>query len=220
MSGWLREWRLSRQRDWSGDEAPEGLRALDSQLRSLTFEPRASLEPEIGGRIARGDRPRVFAPSANRLHRPAMAAAVALVCILGFGTYAANAAHAMPIVIDQCCQDYDGGGSSDDGVVITAGPGEKIVHLIVYEDRDESRSFTTGDIVRLDRGANVTMGGAGIGAVVTARHCCFDLDGGGFADDGLFVVGRPPDRVMLAGIYEVASQGRGEEIERPKDHLR
>jgi hypothetical protein len=37
---------------------------------------------------------------------------------------------------------------------------------------------------------------------VTIEHCCLDFDGGGPADDGLVVIGVPPDRVVMAAIYE------------------
>jgi hypothetical protein len=38
--------------------------------------------------------------------------------------------------------------------------------------------------------------------LVTIEHCCLDFDGGGPADDGLVVIGVPPDRVVMAAIYE------------------
>jgi hypothetical protein len=44
---------------------------------------------------------------------------------------------------------------------------------------------------------------------VTTQHCCLDFDGGGPADDGLLVIGVPPDRVMMAAIYERRSGTRG-----------
>jgi hypothetical protein len=36
----------------------------------------------------------------------------------------------------------------------------------------------------------------------TRQFCCLDYDAGGAADDGIFVLGAPPDRVFLAGVYE------------------
>ncbi len=38
--------------------------------------------------------------------------------------------------------------------------------------------------------------------LVTREHCCVDFDGGGPADDGVLVIGVPPDRVLMAAIYE------------------
>jgi hypothetical protein len=37
---------------------------------------------------------------------------------------------------------------------------------------------------------------------VTREHCCVDFDGGGPADDGVLIIGVPPDRVLMAAIYE------------------
>lgn len=31
---------------------------------------------------------------------------------------------------------------------------------------------------------------------------CLDYDTGGYEDDGIFVVGVPPDRILLAAVYE------------------
>ncbi len=46
------------------------------------------------------------------------------------------------------------------------------------------------------------MHGASAAGLVTIEHCCVDFDGGGPADDGLVVIGVPPDRVVMAAIYE------------------
>ena len=35
---------------------------------------------------------------------------------------------------------------------------------------------------------------ASAAGLVTIEHCCLDFDGGGPADDGLLVLGVPPDR--------------------------
>jgi hypothetical protein len=43
---------------------------------------------------------------------------------------------------------------------------------------------------------------ASAAGLVTIEHCCLDFDGGGPADDGLVVLGVPPDRVVMAAIYE------------------
>ena len=44
--------------------------------------------------------------------------------------------------------------------------------------------------------------------LVTTRHCCIDLDGGGPSDDALLVIGVPPDRVVMAAIYEERDESR------------
>ena len=44
--------------------------------------------------------------------------------------------------------------------------------------------------------------------LVTTRHCCIDLDGGGPSDDALLVIGVPPDRVVMAAIYEERPENR------------
>ncbi len=37
---------------------------------------------------------------------------------------------------------------------------------------------------------------------VAMDHCCLDYDAGGPSDDGILLVGVPPDRVLLATLYE------------------
>jgi hypothetical protein len=56
--------------------------------------------------------------------------------------------------------------------------------------------------VRLERGGAPALAEAGAGGLVTREHCCVDFDGGGPADDGVLVIGVPPDRVLMAAIYE------------------
>jgi hypothetical protein len=56
--------------------------------------------------------------------------------------------------------------------------------------------------VRLDRGGTPAMQEASAAGLVTIEHCCLDFDGGGPADDGLLILGVPPDRVVMAAIYE------------------
>ena len=46
------------------------------------------------------------------------------------------------------------------------------------------------------------MHGAAAPGLVTIERCCLDFDGGGPSDDGLLVIGVPPDRVVMAAIYE------------------
>jgi hypothetical protein len=180
------------------DDAQAEVRELDRRLRGIAFAPRASLGPEILGRLRREERPGGGAPALRG--RPALAAiAAALVAAAG----AALAIRAPgPVTVDRCCYDLDGGGDADDGVLILAERDARVHQLRVYEDLDRSRTFTAGDLVRLDRGANPAMHRAATAGLVTIERCCLDFDGGGPADDGLVVIGVPPDRVVMAAIYE------------------
>jgi hypothetical protein len=106
------------------------------------------------------------------------------------------------VVVDRCCYDLDGGGNADDGVVVFAEPDATVHQLRIYEDLDDSGGFTAGDLVRLERSGRPAMREAAVAGLVTTEHCCLDFDGGGPADDGLLVIGVPPDRVVMAAIYE------------------
>jgi hypothetical protein len=112
------------------------------------------------------------------------------------------------VVVDRCCYDLDGGGQQDDGVLIVAERDARVHRLQVYEDRDRSHRFSPGDVIRLDRGSAPAMGTGATGGLVTTRHCCIDLDGGGPDDDALLVIGVPPDKVVMAAIYEEGRPGR------------
>lgn len=183
-------------------EMPEDLRDLDRKLRSVRFGPRASFGPELLGRLRRGDQPNVS--GRRELSRHLATAAVA-VLTAGGALLLANLGpltHVDAVTVDRCCYDLDGGGHSDDGVLILAERDAGVHRLRVYEDLDSSRSYTPGDLVRLDRGTKPAVHGlAGVG-IVTTERCCLDFDGGGPADDGLLVMGVPPDRVLMAAIYE------------------
>lgn len=52
------------------------------------------------------------------------------------------------VVRDACCQDHDGGEFPDDGLLTLSLPGERVAVVIIYEDVDDSGTFTPGDIVR------------------------------------------------------------------------
>jgi hypothetical protein len=177
---------------------PSELEEMDRALRGISFRPRASLGPEVFGRLRRGERSSGSVPP--RARRPALAAVVAALIL------AAGAALVLrspgPVVVDRCCYDLDGGGDPDDGVVVFAGRDTKVHQLRIYEDLDGSGGFTVGDLVRLDRGRSPAMHEAAVAGLVTIEHCCLDFDGGGPADDGLLVLGVPPDRVVMAAIYE------------------
>ncbi len=183
---------------------PGDLRELDQKLRSVHFRPRPSFEPELLRRLSRGDMPRHFPRARASRHLVAAAALIAVVGTLAFlGTRG-------PIVsVDRCCFDLDGGGIADDGVVVRARRDSEVYRLRVYEDLDGSGSHTRGDLVRLDRGRTPAIEAGDLDGVITTRRCCVDFDGGGPEDDGLLLMGVPPDRVLMAAIYETAIDGSG-----------
>jgi hypothetical protein len=179
------------------DSQPE-LQELDRRLRGIAFAPRASLGPEILGRLRSGERPGGSASPLRR--RPALAAiAATLVAVTGVALALRTP---RSVTVDRCCYDLDGGGDADDGVVVLAERDARVHQLRIYEDLDRSGAFSEGDLVRLDRGASPAMHRAAAGGLVTIERCCLDFDGGGPADDGLVVIGVPPDRVVMAAIYE------------------
>jgi hypothetical protein len=176
---------------------PDHLRGLDRALEGIRFEPRASLGPEIARR-ARDPGPAGHQPRRFRMAAFAAAAAAAAAFALSPGIRRG----AGPVTVDRCCYDLDGGGEADDGVLIEAIRDDRVRRLRLYEDRDRSRSYSTGDLLRLDRGPVPAVHGSGDSGLVTIERCCVDLDGGGPSDDGLLVIGVPPDRVVMAAIYE------------------
>jgi hypothetical protein len=177
---------------------PPELEEMDRALRGIGFRPRASLGPEVLGRLRRGEGSQGTVPPLRR--RPALAA-VAVALILAAGVALVLGAPGS-VAVDRCCYDLDGGGHADDGVVVFAGRDAKVHQLRIYEDLDGSGGFTAGDLVRLDRGRSPAMHEAAVAGLVTIEHCCLDFDGGGPADDALLVIGVPPDRVVMAAIYE------------------
>jgi hypothetical protein len=187
-------------------EMPDDLRDLDRKLRSVRFGPRASLGPELLGRMRRGDQPSGSGRGNSR--RLWAAAAVAVLTAGGALTLATfrSLTGTQAVTVDRCCYDLDGGGEADDGVLILAERNARVHRLRVYEDLDGSRSFTPADLVRLDRGAEPAVHGLAGQGIVTIERCCLDFDGGGPDDDGLLVIGVPPDRVLMAAIYETGSE--------------
>jgi hypothetical protein len=179
-------------------DLPPDLEALDRDLRGIQFRPRSSLGPEVLGRLRRGERSKGAVPP--RRSRPALAA-LAAILVLAAGVALMLQAPGS-VTVDRCCYDLDGGGDRDDGVVIFAERDAEVHQLRIYEDLDRSGAFTAGDLIRLDRGASPAMHEAAAEGLVTIEHCCVDFDGGGPADDGLVVLGVPPDRVIMAAIYE------------------
>ncbi|MBA3258203.1 MAG: hypothetical protein H0T68_01900, partial [Gemmatimonadales bacterium] len=128
---------------------------LDRALRGISFRPRATLAPELLGRLRRGERPKGAVPPRRR--GPPLAA---LAAGLVLATAAALALQATPSVeVDRCCYDLDGGGDADDGVLIHAEPDARVHRLRVYEDRDGSGGYSALDLIRLDRRGEPSMEG-------------------------------------------------------------
>jgi len=185
-------------------ELPPDLAELDRELGSVRFEPRSSLGPEILGRVRRGESP-LEVPRPRNLHGLAAGLAALLALALGAGVLVHSDS---TVLVDRCCYDLDGGGEADDGVILLAERDAAVERLRIYEDLDRSRSFSSGDLVRLDRGPQPAIEDDLAPTLVTTRHCCLDFDGGGPADDALLVIGVPPDRVMMAAIYERRGESR------------
>jgi hypothetical protein len=174
---------------------------LDRELGQISFEPRESLGPEIQGRAARGDTPRRFPPESRVGFVVGGAAALLVLSLAGWQVFRQR-----PVTVDHCCQDLDGGGSADDGVLIVSRAGVAVEDLRIYEDLDRSGGYSPGDPVRFLRGSALAVMGPVDGAE-TREFCCLDYDGGGPSDDALVVVGRAPDRITMAAIYERAAPG-------------
>jgi hypothetical protein len=179
-------------------ELPDDLRDLDRALRAVRFEPRASLGPEITGRAGRGESPTPPGRGRRGLAAAAALAAGLAAVLLGLPSLRRGA----PVTVDRCCYDLDGGGAADDGIRVVARRDAEVQRLWIYEDLDRSGGLTPGDVVRLERGGAPALAKAGARGLVTREHCCVDFDGGGPADDGVLVIGIPPDRVLMAAIYE------------------
>jgi hypothetical protein len=195
-------------------EVPDELRQLHEKLGAIRFRSAGSLEPELLGRLRRGDQPQTAEfISWRRYAATAAATLLTAGAALVFAGFIPMPGRAV-VTVDRCCYDLDGGGPADDGVLVLAQRDSKVHRLRVYEDGDGSRSFTPGDLVRLDRGEKPAILSAGGEGVVTTERCCLDFDGGGPDDDGLLVIGVPPNRVLMAAIYETGAAA-GETV--PKD---
>jgi hypothetical protein len=190
-------------------ELPDQLRELEHKLRSVRFRPRASLEPELLGRLRRGELPphRSGIPLWRSQLVTAAVAVLTVAAALAFAGIIPGSGVGM-VSVDRCCYDLDGGGEADDGVIVLAQRDSKVHRLRIYEDLDGSGSYTQRDVVRLDRGERPAIIEAGGRAIVTIKHCCIDFDGGGPNDDGLLVMGVPPNRVLMAAIYETGPKAR------------
>lgn len=171
---------------------------LERQLEGIRFEPRESLGAEIRGRAGRGEQARTY-PSQRRRNLILTAAIAAGIGAISVGLVAVDARS--QLTVDRCCQDLDGGGDKDDGIVVVSRKGVAVTYLKIYEDLDGSGGFTTGDRVRFIRQGTPVMSGSAEGTRTT-EFCCLDYDGGGPSDDALLVISRPPDRITMAAIIE------------------
>jgi hypothetical protein len=181
--------------------SPEDLADLDRLLRGVRFEPRASLGAEVAGRWRRGERAVEHGRFAPRQVLGLTAAAL----LLGLGLFTFWWLALRPlgaVTVDRCCQDLDGGGSMDDGLLVVSEYGSAVRRLMIYEDRDGSRTFSAPDTMRFERRGAPVVQGPMTGDHRTIQLCCLDYDGGGPSDDALLIVGRPPDMITMAAIYE------------------
>ena len=182
-------------------DPPDDLKELDRLLRGVRFEPRASLGAEVAGRWRHGEQPVAFGRITPRL---ALSLAVAALLIgLGLFTFWLLALRPLgAVTVDRCCQDLDGGGDPDDGLLVVSEQGREVERLMIYEDRDGSRTFSPRDTMRFERRGAPVVQGPMTGDHRTIQLCCLDYDGGGPSDDALPIVGRPPDLITMAAIYE------------------
>jgi hypothetical protein len=180
--------------------AAQDPRDLDDLLSQVRFRPRSSLGVELVGRWDRGEGPRQWKEGPSGVARW-LGASVLLVALIGFASWSRLGRHP-DRTVDHCCQDLDGGGQADDGVVVKSRRGSEIERLSVYEDRDGSRSFTPADTLRFEREGHPIASRMPGAALKSFEFCCLDYDGGGADDDALVVVAAPPDRIAMAAIYE------------------
>ena len=190
------------------DETPPDVGETERLLAGLRFAPRASLGPEIAGRVRRGEAARSGAGPRPATTARWMAAAAAL-CVALSAALMLRRSTVPGVHVDQCCSDLDGGSAADDGFVVHA-KGRRVESILVYEDRDGDRRFSPNDRVRLTRGRRPVVAPDSVHASI--RICCVDLDGEGPADDGLLVLNGGDERVVLAGIFEQGARAATPEL--------
>ena len=175
-------------------------RDLDALLGQIQFRPRASLEGEVAGRWARGDRP---TPNPTPVTSKLIWLGLMLL-LLGAVLYLVQSEFGLTQVrtVDRCCEDFDGGGDRDDGMLVMSRRGSDVQRLAIYEDLDGSRSYSAGDVLRFDRSGRPSLQQPFTAGMRTFELCCRDYDGGGPADDAVVIMALPPDRIAMAAIYE------------------
>ena len=173
---------------------------LDALLGRIQFRPRASLEGEVAGRWARGDRP---TPNPTPVTSKLIWLGLMLL-LLGAVLYLVQSEFGLTQVrtVDRCCEDFDGGGDRDDGMLVMSRRGSDVQRLAIYEDLDGSRSYSAGDVLRFDRSGRPSLQQPFTAGMRTFELCCRDYDGGGPADDAVVIMALPPDRIAMAAIYE------------------
>jgi len=173
---------------------------LDALLGRIQFRPRASLEGEVAGRWARGDRP---TPNPTPVTSKLVWLGLMLL-LLGAVLYLVQSEFGLAQVrtVDRCCEDFDGGGDRDDGMLVMSRRGSDVQRLAIYEDLDGSRSYSAGDVLRFDRSGRPSLQQPFTAGMRTFEVCCRDYDGGGPADDAVVIMALPPDRIAMAAIYE------------------
>ncbi len=113
---------------------------------------------------------------------------------------------------DVCCWDLDGGGPGDDGVVTVTLPGQQVLGLTVYEDRNGNGTLSGEDPIRfasapVERARSGPAAEADPGDMVVRDVCCSDYDRGGPPDDGLVTVSAGGE-VLKVLLYEDADGSR------------
>lgn len=177
--------------------SPRDSGELERLLEQVRFEPGPSLGPELLGRARRGE-----APSAlpRRSLPGVLAAAMVGMAALLLWVVAPRDSLA---TVDHCCEDLDGGGDADDGLVVVSRGDRDVARLQIYEDKDGSGDLSPGDPIRFEQAGRMALPRDPVQAESTRRFCCVDYDGGGKSDDALLVVGVAPDLITMATIFEV-----------------
>jgi hypothetical protein len=105
--------------------------------------------------------------------------------------------------VDRCCQDLDGGGVADDGVLIESVQGQQVNRVVLYEDTDKLGHWSPTSPIRYDRrGAPTYRVEHPAGDLLIREFCCDDYDGGTRNDDGILVVMSRPNDVLMATLFE------------------
>jgi hypothetical protein len=192
---------MKRHSPLSESDLPPELRQLDQLMRGIRFEPRASLEPEVLGRLRRGEHDLDRGPSSmvgERILRT-LGALVVAVALLGAGSWIARPLRTT--LVDHCCYDLDGGGKDDDGMVVNLARAGRPAGVMIYEDRLGSKRFRLGDAVRFVGDQVLRVATSPVTRLRALRQCCFDLDGRGIANYGVItLVGS--SQVVFASTYK------------------
>ena len=195
------------RRDDFQERVPADLAGLDAALRGAGIEPRASLEPEIAGRFAAGERARFGGRRGSGRNRIAVVGVAALLLVAAGAVRGGFAppldAFAATATVDRCCADLDGGGKADDGVLVETVQGHRVRRIMLYEVQDADRAWTPGEMIRFVRRGAPDLRATDRGDRLVAREfCCSDYDGGGDPDDGVLVVASTAGDVLMAALFD------------------